>query len=125
MQVGAGAVEGDVDEVAADFEVLDVQRLVDVADEVDYPFQGHLLLGQADGGGHGAGRVVGDGGHDAAFFRAVALIVYVAGGRWAVQGVNVVVGRAEAAVGGIAVAVGLGCGQRISRDELIALYVPM
>lgn len=108
VQVGASACERDVDEVAADFEVLDVQRLVDVADEVDHPFQGFLLLDQTDGFGYCAGGVVGDSGHDAAFLGAVALVVDVAllGGR--VQGIDVVQGRAEFALIGVAVAVGLG-----------------
>ncbi len=107
MQVGAGPVEGDVDQVAADFEVLDVQRLVDVADEMNDPFESLLLLNQADGLGDGAGGVVGDGRDDAAFLGTVALVVDVALLGWAVQGVDVVVGRAEAAFGGVAVAVGL------------------
>lgn len=55
MQVGAGAGKGHVDEVAADLEVLDVQRLVDVADKVDDPLEGLLLLVEADGFGDGAG----------------------------------------------------------------------
>jgi hypothetical protein len=79
MQICPGAVECDVNQVAADFEVLDVQRLVDVADEVDHPLERLLLLGQADGRGDSAGGVVGDGGYDAAFFGAVALVVDVAG----------------------------------------------
>jgi hypothetical protein len=90
VQVGVGAVERDVDEVAADFEVLDVQRLVDVAHEVDYPLQRLLLLDEADVFGHGACRVVGNSGHDAALLWAIALVVDVALLGRCVQGINVV-----------------------------------
>jgi hypothetical protein len=108
MQIRACAVEGDVNQIAADLEVLDVQRLVDVAGKVDHPLERFLLLGQADGGSDGAGAVIGDGGHDAAFLGTVALVVDVAGGGRGVEGVDVVERRAEGAFGGVAVAVGLG-----------------
>jgi hypothetical protein len=107
VQVGDFVVEGDVDEVAAYFEVLDVQGLVDVADEMDDPLQCLLLLDETDGFGDGAGRVVGDGRDDAALLGAIALVVYVAllGGR--VEGVDVVEGRTELSASGVAVAVSL------------------
>lgn len=107
VQVGAGAGKGHVDEVAADLEVLDVQRLVDVADKVDDPLEGLLLLVEADGFGDGAGRVVGDGADDAALLWAVALVDDVALLGRGVEGVDVVQGRGEGALGGVAVAVGL------------------
>ena len=107
MQVRSPAVEGHVDQVAADFEVLDVQRLVDVADEVDHPLESLLLLNEADVFGHGAGGVVGDGADDASFFSAVALVVDVALLGRAVESINVVERRAESPFVGGAVAVGL------------------
>ena len=48
MQVGGGAVEGHVDIVAAQLFVLVVQRLVDVADEVDDEHEGLVDLRGAE-----------------------------------------------------------------------------
>ena len=107
VQVGVGAVEGDVDEVSADFEVLDVQRLVDVAQEVDHPLQRLLLLDEADILGHGACRVVGNGRHDATFLWAIALVDDVALLGRCVQGINVVQRGRELSLVGVAVAVSL------------------
>jgi len=50
MQVRLAAREGDVDAVAAAEQCLRVQRLVDVADEVDYEFRGDGALGRREVG---------------------------------------------------------------------------
>lgn len=51
MQVGALTIIRHVDSIAADLERLVVQRLVDVAEEVDNPLQRHLLLRARDARG--------------------------------------------------------------------------
>lgn len=78
VEVCVDAVESGFDGVAADVEVLDVQRLVDVADEMDDPFECFYLFVLAEGGVECAAGIVRDGGYNATFIGAVSLVVDVA-----------------------------------------------
>jgi hypothetical protein len=92
VQVPVGAVEGRVDRVASDRDGFVVERLGDVAHEVDDPAESvvELFGGQLRRLLDALG-VVGDGGDDAAFFGgAVAVVVDVAGVGRIVFGVDVV-----------------------------------
>ena len=81
--------------------------MVNIADEVNHPLECFLLLGNADVLGDGACRVIGDGGNDASFFRAVTFVVDVALLRWGVESINVVEGRAKASFSCVTVAISL------------------
>lgn len=108
VQVEVGAVEEDADAVAAAGDVLGVQRLVDVADEVDDELGGLLAVdgAQLAGGVDQPRGVVVQGGDDAALGLAVARQVDVAARRRAVLGVDEVEGPREVAPLGVADAVG-------------------
>ena len=69
-----------------------MQRLSDIAQEVDDPAKSVVqFLSREDGRLLYTLGVVGNSGHDAAFFGiAVALVVHVAAVRWVILGVNVV-----------------------------------
>lgn len=72
MEVGFFPVPGDEDVIAAYFFGFGVQRLGDVADEVDQEFEGFVLCGSGEGAVLDTGGVVGDGTDDAALSAAVA-----------------------------------------------------
>jgi len=57
---------------------------VNVADEVDNPFECLLLLDETDGSGYSAARVICDSGDNTAFFRTVSLVYDVANLGWIV-----------------------------------------
>lgn len=108
VQVILAAIPQHVDAVAAPSDVLVVQRLVQVADEVDDELGG---LGAQPGGQLRVERllgVVGEGADDAARLLAVALVVDVARGGRVVVGVDEVERLGEAAPARVADRVGPG-----------------
>ena len=109
VQIRLGAVEGDVDGVASHGQVLHVQRLVDIAQEVNDPFEGLLAFCDREVFiGHTSG-VIGNGGHNTAFLGAVALVVHVAGRRRRVEGIDIMERRGESTLSGVAVRISPCC----------------
>lgn len=87
--VVAGLVPANGDLVATALHVLDVQRLVDVADEVQDKLEGLLAQGRAGTGVDEGGCLLVDGRHDTALFlfAAVGRVLYAAFTRGGVAGI--------------------------------------
>jgi hypothetical protein len=97
VKVPGLAVESHIDSVATNRDGLIVQRLRDVAQEVDDPAKSVVdFLSWKNGRLLDALGVVGNGGHNAAFLSgAVALVVHIAAVRWVILSVNVVEPKEE------------------------------
>lgn len=100
VEVGVLAVVDDIDTIAAGLEVLAVQRLADVADEVNDHLGGNLTISRAELGVCHARGVVGNGAHDAAIL-AVTVQIHAARRRRVVLSINVVVARGKLAGRGV------------------------
>lgn len=105
VQVVAVALVGDLDVVSANLVGLIVERLGQVANEVDEELEGLLDVGGGEAAVSNALGVVGHGRDGAARAAAVAVIVDVAVGGRAVLGVDEVEGSRPLASGGCSVVV--------------------
>jgi hypothetical protein len=76
-----------------------MKRLMDITQEMDYPFKRFLALICAQCFILEARRIVRDCADDAAFLGTIAFIIDVAGFRWGVERVDVVEGRRKGAAG--------------------------
>lgn len=78
MKIRLGSVEGNVNLVATNGEVLHVEWLMNIANEVDDKFQGLLLFNNTDRLLDRTARIVRNGRDNAAFLWAVPLVVDIA-----------------------------------------------
>lgn len=109
VKISSRSIEGDGDGIPAHFQVLNMKGLVDVAEEMNNPFQCFLPFNKRDVQIYNPRRVVRDCRDNAAFFRAISFIVDIAALWGRVQGIYVVEGRGEGSLGRVSVCVGPGC----------------